>query len=200
MKTIPLYDNGISDRQAIEIADMLRDGQVMVWPTDTFYGIACDIFNPKSVERLCRIKGVSPDKNIFSLICADISQASEYTRIGNEAFRLIRTNTPGPFTFILRANSKLPRALKGRKNIGIRIPAFSDARKIAETLGNPILSTSVRMDNTDIIAPELIAEQYQNIADIFLIGPESGTLPSTVIDCTTPDFTVLREGAGEVMV
>lgn len=202
MKIIRLYDNIISDRQAYAIAEMLREGEVIVWPTDTLYGIACDALNQKAVDRVCRIKGINSAKNDLSVICANISQASEYTRIDNKAFRLIRNNTPGPFTFLLQASNKLPRALKGRKTIGIRIPDFSDNRKIAEFLGNPVLNTSVSIDDfecTEFISPEIIADRYENLIDVFLTGQASGTKPSTVIDCTNNTFVIIREGVGNII-
>ncbi|MEE1022175.1 MAG: L-threonylcarbamoyladenylate synthase [Muribaculaceae bacterium] len=198
MKTIRVWDNGLPRNVIDEIVRELRDGAIMVWPTDTLYGVACDALNPKAIDAVCRLKGLNPDKNTLSIVCSDISQASEYARIENEAFRLIKRLAPGPYTFILRAASRLPKAFKGRKTVGIRIPGYEPARAIAEALGNPLLNTSIDFADEDYaVSPGLIAEAYEGRADIMLEGPDGLTEPSTVIDCTTSDFTIVREGAGK---
>lgn len=198
MKTIRVWDNGLPRNVIDEIVRELRDGAIMVWPTDTLYGVACDALNPKAIDAVCRLKGLNPDKNTLSIVCSDISQASEYARIENEAFRLIKRLAPGPYTFILRAASRLPKAFKGRKTVGIRIPGYEPARAIAESLGNPLLNTSIDFADEDYaVSPGLIAEAYEGRADIMLEGPDGLTEPSTVIDCTTSDFTIVREGAGK---
>lgn len=198
MKTIRVWDNGLPRNVIDEIVRELRDGAIMVWPTDTLYGVACDALNPKAIDAVCRLKGLNPDKNTLSIVCSDISQASEYARIENEAFRLIKRLAPGPYTFILRAASRLPKAFKGRKTVGIRIPGYEPARAIADALGNPLLNTSIDFADEDYaVSPGLIAEAYEGRADIMLEGPDGLTEPSTVIDCTTSDFTIVREGAGK---
>ena len=198
MKTIRVWDNGLPRNVIDEIVRELRDGAIMVWPTDTLYGVACDALNPKAIDAVCRLKGLNPDKNTLSIVCSDISQASEYARIENEAFRRIKRLAPGPYTFILRAASRLPKAFKGRKTVGIRIPGYEPARAIAEALGNPLLNTSIDFADEDYaVSPGLIAEAYEGRADIMLEGPDGLTEPSTVIDCTTSDFTIVREGAGK---
>lgn len=198
MKTIRVWDNGVPRNVIDEIVRELRDGAIMVWPTDTLYGVACDALNPKAIDAVCRLKGLNPDKNTLSIVCSDISQASEYARIENEAFRLIKRLAPGPYTFILRAASRLPKAFKGRKTVGIRIPGYEPARAIADALGNPLLNTSIDFADEDYaVSPGLIAEAYEGRADIMLEGPDGLTEPSTVIDCTTSDFTIVREGAGK---
>ncbi len=195
MNTVKIWDNGISGRTLDEIVSAVRSGAVMVWPTDSLYGIACDALNPKAIERVCRLKGLNPDKNTLSVICSDISQASEYARIEDEAFRLMKERTPGPYTFILRAASGLPRAFKGRKTVGIRIPDREICREVAKVLGNPLLNTSIDYEDEDYaVSPGLVAEIYDGRADIFIDGGEGGTTPSTVIDCTSPDFPIVRVG------
>ncbi len=199
METIKLYSNGISETVARKVANLLKEGNVIIWPTDTLYGIACDALNPKAIERVCKIKRVNPEKNVLSIVCSDISQAAEYARIENDAFRLIKHNTPGPFTFILRSVSKLPKVFKGRKTVGIRIPDSESALAIAKALGNPILNASIDYsDEDEAREPELIADRYAGDIDYFLLGEEGKTQPSTIIDCTEGDLPILRQGLGQL--
>lgn len=193
MKRIKIWDNGISSKSVEEITDVLKSGGVIIWPTDTLYGIACDAMNTKAIERVCRMKGLNPDKNTLSLVCSGISQASEYARIENAAFSLMKEHTPGPVTFVLRAASKLPKAFKGRKTVGIRIPDREICRAVAESLGNPLLNTSVDFEDEDYaVSSGLIAEAYEGKADLFIDGGDGGIKPSTVIDCTSGGFEILR--------
>ena len=199
MKTIKIWDSGLSERQLSEICRDLEAGQVMVMPTDTVYAIVCDALNPKAIERVCRIKRINPDKTNLSIICSDISMASEYARIENYAFRLLRDNTPGPFTFLMRSASTLPKAFKGRKTVGIRIPDYAPAREIAERLGHPLLTTSIEFEDEDYARePSLIAETYDNQVDIMLEGPDGDTEFSTIVDCTGSAPEILREGKGDL--
>lgn len=199
MKTIKIWDSGLSERQLSEICRDLEAGQVMVMPTDTVYAIVCDALNPKAIERVCRIKRINPDKTNLSIICSDISMASEYARIENYAFRLLRDNTPGPFTFLMRSASTLPKAFKGRKTVGIRIPDYAPAREIAERLGHPLLTTSIEYEDEDYARePGLIAETYDSQADIMLEGPDGDTEFSTIVDCTGSAPEILREGKGDL--
>lgn len=186
-----------SDRQLDEITRDLRSGQIMIWPTDTIYGIACDALNPKAIERICRLKGLNPEKNNLSIVCADISQAAEYARFDNRVYQMLRSNTPGAFTFLCRSISTLPRAFRGRKTVGIRIPACNTCRAIARRLGNPILTTSIEFEDEDYaIQPSLIAEAYCDRVDMFLEGENGGTEPSTTIDCTGDELEIVRQGIG----
>ncbi len=186
-----------SDRQLDEITRDLRSGQIMIWPTDTIYGIACDALNPKAIERICRLKGLNPEKNNLSIVCADISQAAEYARFDNRVFQMLRNNTPGPFTFLCRSISTLPRAFRGRKTVGIRIPACNTCIAIARRLGNPVLTTSIEFEDEDYaIQPSLIAEAYYDRVDMFLEGENGGTEPSTTIDCTGDELEIVRQGIG----
>ncbi len=186
-----------SDRQLDEITRDLRSGQIMIWPTDTIYGIACDALNPKAIERICRLKGLNPEKNNLSIVCADISQAAEYARFDNRVYQMLRSNTPGPFTFLCRSISTLPRAFRGRKTVGIRIPACNTCIAIARRLGNPLLTTSIEFEDEDYaIQPSLIAEAYCDRVDMFLEGENGGTEPSTTIDCTGDELEIVRQGIG----
>ena len=194
-----IWNNTVSERQAREIAGRLEQGELMVYPTDTLYAMGCDALNVKAVERICRLQGIRPDKVSLSIICKDIAMAAEYARIENRGFRLLRDNTPGPFTFIFREVSKLPRACKGRKEVGVRIPDCGAPLKIAEALGHPILTTSIDAEDCDyMVNPDLIAESYAAKADFILKGDEGGTEPSTVVDCTGPEPEIVRQGKGEL--
>ena len=195
MNTVKIWDNGISGRTLDEIVRAVRSGAVMVWPTDSLYGMACDALNPKAIERVCRLKGLNPDKNTLSVICSDISQAAEYARIEDEAFRLMKERTPGPYTFILRAASGLPRAFKGAQDSWNTDSRQGDMQGSGRVLGNPLLNTSIDYEDEDYaVSPGLVAEIYDGRADIFIDGGEGGTTPSTVIDCTSPDFPIVRVG------
>lgn len=197
MKTMKIWGDEPSDRQLDEITRDLRSGQIMIWPTDTIYGIVCDALNPKAIERICRLKGLNPEKNNLSIVCADISQAAEYARFDNRVFQMLRNNTPGPFTFLCRSISTLPRAFRGRKTVGIRIPACNTCIAIARRLGNPVLTTSIEFDDEDYaIQPSLIAEAYYDRVDMFLEGENGGTEPSTTIDCTGDELEIVRQGIG----
>ncbi len=192
-----IWSDEPSDRQLDEITRDLRSGQIMIWPTDTIYGIACDALNPKAIERICRLKGLNPEKNNLSIVCADISQAAEYARFDNRVYQMLRSNTPGPFTFLCRSISTLPRAFRGRKTVGIRIPACNTCIAIARQLGNPILTTSIEFEDEDYaIQPSLIAEAYCDRVDMFLEGENGGTEPSTTIDCTGDELEIVRQGIG----
>lgn len=171
-----------------------------MYPTDTYYAIGCDALNNRAIERLCKVKGLNPDKQLLSIVCSDISQASEYARIDNKAFRLLRDNLPGAFTFILPAASTLPKVFKGRKTVGVRVPDNEISRAIAEALGHPVLTTSIPLEGIDedeIIEPMSIAMRLENVADIMVDGGMGDNRPSTVVDCldsSAPE--VIREGKG----
>ena len=200
MKTIKIWNDSPSDRQLDEICNFLREGEIMIMPTDTIYGIACDALNPKAIDRLCRLKGINPEKTNLAVICSDISMAAEYTRFDNASYRLLRDNTPGAFTFLFKAAPTLPKAFKGRKTVGVRIPDSNLCRLIAERLGHPLLTTSIEYDDDDYaINPGLIADAYTDKVDLFIEGEEGDTVPSTIIDCTGDSPEVIREGKGELV-
>lgn len=198
MKIIKIWNDNPSDRQIMEICRDLEAGATMIMPTDTLYGICCDALNVKAIERIARLKGINPDKTNLSVICSDISMAAEYARFDNYAFKLLNELTLGPYTFLFRAASSLPKAFKGRRIVGIRIPANDTCRRIAETLGHPLLTTSIEYADEDYaVNPELIAEAYHDKVDIFIEGADGSTVPSTIIDCTGSEPELVRLGAGE---
>lgn len=197
MKTIKIWNDTPSDRQLSEITRDLEMGHTMIFPTDTLYAIGCDALNTKAIEHICSLKGINPDKTNLSIICSDISMASEYCRIDNKSFSLLKENTPGPFTFLFRTSSSLPKAFKGRKIVGIRIPDSGTARQIAERLGHPILTTSIEYSDEDYARnPELISEAYHERVDMMIEGEEGSTEPSTIIDCTGAEPEIIRQGKG----
>lgn len=195
MEVLKIYNNNIADNQVEQVVEVLKDGGLIVTPTDTLYAVACDALNPKAIEKVCKLKGINPEKTNLSIICDDISMVSEYAKFDNYAFKLMKDNTPGPFTFLFRAASSLPRAFKGRKIVGIRIPNNEAVRKIVETLGNPLLSTSIVYKDEDYgINPDLIEEEYQDKVDLMIKGEEGGLIPSAIIDCCGSAPEIIREG------
>ncbi|MFA7489717.1 MAG: L-threonylcarbamoyladenylate synthase [Mariniphaga sp.] len=196
-----LYNENPNHRDILKVVDVLRDGGIIIYPTDTVYGLGCDITNVKAVEKVARFKGIIIEKSNFSFICSDLSHLSDYTKpIPNSVFKLIKKNLPGPFTFILEANNNVPRYFKGKKKtVGIRIPDNNIIREIIYELGNPILSTSIR-DDDEILEyttdPELIYEKYKDFADLVIDGGFGELIPSTVIDCTGDTIQIIREGKG----
>lgn len=200
MKTIKIWNNDASERQLDQICALIRDGEILIIPTDTLYGIVCDALNPKSIERICRLKGINPDKTNLSIICSDISMASEYSRFDNKSFQLLRDNTPGPFTFLFKTASSLPKAFKGRKTVGVRIPGNKFCLDLVGRLGHPLLTTSIEYDDEDYARnPELIAEAYEGKVDTVILGDDGDTTPSTIIDCTGPAPEIIRQGKGELL-
>lgn len=193
-----MYATSVNERYIDEIADALRRGQVIIYPTDTLYAIGCDALNNRAVERVCQIKGINPAKQRLSMVCADISQASEFARIDNESYRILRSNLPGPFTFILPASTRLSKAFKGRHEAGVRVPDNAIARAIAAALGNPVMSTSVgwnAADPEDLCQPESLGLHYEGSVDIMVDGGEGSAIPSAMINITDPTSPeLLREG------
>ncbi|MDE6489827.1 MAG: threonylcarbamoyl-AMP synthase, partial [Muribaculaceae bacterium] len=167
-----------------------------VYPTDTMYAIGCNALCNSAIERICRIKGLDPRRSELSVICSSLSQAAEYARIDNRAFRILKNHLPGPFTFILPASTSLPKVFKGRKAVGIRIPSNPIATEIAEQLGNPIMTTSIPYDDVDeAMNPESIAMNFEREAAVMIDGGDGTTDVSTIIDLTdSSDPTILRQG------
>lgn len=197
MYTIKVWSDSPSEKQLEEICDALKAGDIMLMPTDTVYGIVCDALNVKAVDRICRLKGIDPRKNHLSVICSGISMAAEYARIDDSAYRVIKANVPGAFTFLLPAGSSLPKAFKGRKTVGIRIPDSETARLVAAKLGNPILTTSVEFEDIDyVISPSLMSESYEGQIDLMVEGEDGGTEYSTIVDLTSRTPEIVREGKG----
>lgn len=198
---IKIHPQNPNERFIKQAVETLQKGGLIIYPTDTIYGLGCDITRPKAIEKICAIKRLKPEKACFSFICADLSHISEYTKpISNETFRLLKRTLPGPFTFILESSNKVPKLLSSKKKtVGIRIPDNNIAREIVNRLGNPIISTSIH-DEDDIIEyatdPELIHEKYRSLVDLVVDGGYGGNLPSTVVDCTSDPLTILRQGKG----
>ncbi len=198
---LQIHPENPGQRQITSVVKTLSRGGIVIYPTDTVYGMGCDIKHGKAIEKIARIKGVSPRNPSLSFIFSDISQISEYTRpIENPIFKLLKRNLPGPFTFILKANNLAPKLFKGqKKTIGIRIPDCTIIREIVRELGRPVLSTSIH-DEDEILEyttdPELIHEKYQKLADIVINGGFGKNEASTIVDCTGDELEILRQGLG----
>jgi tRNA threonylcarbamoyl adenosine modification protein (Sua5/YciO/YrdC/YwlC family) len=182
------------------IVECLLDGGIIIYPTDTIYGLGCDIFQKKGVERICRIKHIEPEKAQLSFVCHDLSDLSKYTKsISTPLYRTLKNFLPGPYTFILPANNEVPKILHNKKKtIGLRIPENVIAHTIIEQLGHPILSASLPGEMVEEYTdPELIFEKFEKLVDIVIDGGPGGMVPSTIIDCTTEPYQLIRQGLGE---
>ncbi|HET6993861.1 MAG TPA: L-threonylcarbamoyladenylate synthase [Chitinophagaceae bacterium] len=182
------------------VVDILQGGGVIIYPTDTIYGLGCDIFQQKAIERICRIKKVDPRKAQLSFICPDLSHLSDYAKqLSNSTYRLLKEHLPGPYTFILPASKMVPKILQSKKDtIGLRIPANKIANEIVMALNRPILSASLPGELVeDYTDPEVMYENFMNEVDLVIDGGIGGTIPSTVIDCTGDEYKLIRAGAGE---
>ena len=200
---VRLYNENPNPREIRKIVDVLRKGGLIIYPTDTVYGLGCDITNQKAVESIARWKGVKIEKSNFSFICSDFSHLSLYTKpINNNVFKIMRKNLPGPFTFILEANNNVPRYFNGKKKtVGIRIPDNNIIREIVAELGNPILSSSIHDEDEILdytVDPELIHEKFESIADLVIDGGYGEVTPSTIVDCSQGEPTIIREGKGKL--
>jgi tRNA threonylcarbamoyl adenosine modification protein (Sua5/YciO/YrdC/YwlC family) len=183
-----------------QVTDVLRKGGIIIYPTDTIYGLGCDIFQHKAIERICQIKGINPQKAQFSFVCQDLSHLSEYAKqLSTPVYRTLKQHLPGAYTFILGASKQVPKILKTKKDtIGIRVPDNKIARCIVQELGNPILSTSLPGEFVEEYTdPEIIQDRFGKLVDLVIDGGPGGMIPSTVIDFTSDEPTVIREGAGE---
>jgi len=200
---LKLYEKSPDQKVVQKVVDLLRMGGVIIYPTDTVYGIGCDITKARAVERVARIKGIKPEKARFSFICSDLSHLSDYARhVDNDTFKLMKASLPGPYTFILNASTQVPKSIKQkRKTVGIRIPDNNIILEIVRQLGHPILTTSLKEDDEILeypTDPELIYEEYRDLVDAVIDGGYGGIIPSTIIDCSGEEPLVLREGLGEV--
>ncbi len=198
MKLLSVFPENPNERFIDMAVDALANGKIIIYPTDTLYALGCDALNNNAVEEICKIKGIRSDKTNLSIICESISQVAEYAKVSNNIFSLMKENLPGPFTFILPALSKLPKAFKKRKTVGIRIPDNNVARCLVGKLGHPIMTTSIQFDDEDYgCEPELIAELYTPYPIDLLIDAGRGSVtPSTIIDCTGDTPEIVREGKG----
>ena len=198
---IKIYPENPNPKAIDKVISVLRDGGLVIYPTDTVYAIGCDALNVRAVEKICQIKGVNPQKSGLSIICYDLSNLSAYAKVSNSAFKLMKKNLPGPFTFILPTSSELPKIYKYRREVGIRVPDNNIIRQLVKELGNPILTMSIHDEDEYIeysTDPELIAEKYEDVVDVVIDGGMGGTEASTVIDCTSDEFVIVRQGKGEL--
>ena len=199
---IKLYNENPNEKEIAKIVDVLRNGGLIIYPTDTVYGLGCDITNTKALEKIARIKGVKLEKANFSFVCSDLKNLSDYVKqIDSSTFKLLKRALPGAYTFIMQGNNNLPKDFKKKKTVGIRVPDNLIARTIVERLGNPIVSTSI-YDEDDVIEyttdPELIFEKWQNLVDIVIDGGYGDNTASTVIDLSGDEPVVIREGKGDI--
>ncbi|MCM5663304.1 L-threonylcarbamoyladenylate synthase [Galbibacter mesophilus] len=199
---IRIYNENPNPKEIKRVVDVLRDGGLVIYPTDTVYGLGCDITNSKALEKIARIKEVKLDKANFSFICADLSNLSDYIRqIDTATFKILKRTLPGPYTYILPGNNSLPKDFKKKKTVGIRIPDNNIARTLVRELGNPIVSTSIR-DEDEVIEyttdPELILEKWDKLVDIVVDGGYGDNVASTVIDLSGSEPVIIREGKGDI--
>src|SRR5215204_633951 len=198
-----LHPENPQPRNIRTTVECIQNGGIIIYPTDTIYGLGCDIFQPKAVDRICRIKNIQPQKAQFSFICYDLSDLSKYAKaISTPVYRPLKAHLPGPYTFILPASREVPKILKNKKNtVGIRIPDNNIARTIVRDLGHPILSTTLPGEMVEEYTdPEIIHENFEAIVDIVINGGPGGIVPSTVIDCTKDEPVIVREGLGEWII
>lgn len=199
---LEIHPQNPEERKIKQVTKIIEEGGLVIYPTDTLYGLGCDITNSKAVERICRIKGIKPKKANFSFICSDLSNISFYTKpFGSSVYKAMRKNLPGPFTFILKASNQVPKMLKNnRKNVGIRVPNSPIVTQLVAGLDNPIMSTSITNIDDDITPyptdPYEIYETYKNLVDVVIDGGFGGNVPSTVVDCTEDFPEVIRTGLG----
>ena len=199
---LKIHPDNPAERQIKIVTECLHDGGIIIYPTDTVYGMGCDITKTRAVERIAQIKGIKKEKANFSFICHSLSQLSDYSKpIPTHTYKLMRRALPGPYTFILNANNKVPAIFESRKKtVGIRIPNHQVPLMIVDKLGNPIMTTSIH-DEDEIIEystdPELIYEKFKKLVDIVIDSGHGGNVPSTILDCTGDEVIIVREGKGD---
>jgi tRNA threonylcarbamoyl adenosine modification protein (Sua5/YciO/YrdC/YwlC family) len=201
-KILKIYSDNPQENLIAEVVKSLNNGGIIIYPSDTVYALGCNIFDIRAMEKLAQIKKIKLEKAHFSIICNDLSHLSQFTKaIDTSTFRLLKNNVPGPFTFILEANKNLPLAYKGKKTVGIRVPDHLIPQMIVEKLGHPIASTSIK-DDDEVIEystdPELIAEKYENLVDIVIDSGFGENIASTIVDLTSGEPEILRQGKGEL--
>ena len=201
---IKIYPKNPNPKEITRVVQLLRKGGLVIYPTDTVYGLGCDITNTKALEKIARIKGVKLAKANWSFICADLSNLSDYVRqIDTATFKILKRALPGPYTFILPGNNNLPKDFKKKKTVGIRVPDNSIIKALVEELGNPIVSTSIR-DEDELLEyttdPELIFEKWENLVDIVIDGGYGDNIASTIIDLSQGEPQVIREGKGGLSI
>lgn len=199
---LSIHPDNPQPRLLQSVVNTLKEGGVIIYPTDTIYGLGCDIYNTAAIERICRIKGILPKAAQFSFICSDLSHLSDYARsVDTPLFRLLKAALPGPYTFILQASKEVPKALKTKKDtVGIRVPQHKIANELVKMLGHPVMSVSLPMEDEEVehyTDPEIIQERFGHLVDMVIDGGPGGMVPSTVIDCTSSTPSLIREGAGD---
>jgi tRNA threonylcarbamoyl adenosine modification protein (Sua5/YciO/YrdC/YwlC family) len=201
---IKIYENNPNEAAIKKVVDVLKNGGLVIYPTDTVYGLGCDITNTKALERIAKIKGVKLEKANFSFVCADLSHISDYVKqIDTATFKILKRALPGPYTFVLPGNNNLPKEFKKKTTVGIRVPDNAIALEIVRQLGNPIVSTSIHDEDTVLeysTDPELIFEKWQNLVDMVIDGGYGDNIGSTIIDLSGFEPVVIREGKGSLDV
>jgi tRNA threonylcarbamoyl adenosine modification protein (Sua5/YciO/YrdC/YwlC family) len=201
---ISIHPENPEQRKIQQVANILEEGGVIIYPTDTVYGLGCDIANKQAVEKICRIRQLDPAKAMLTFICKDISQIAEYAwQMDDPIFKLLKKNLPGPFTFILKSSNAVPKLLKNKKRtIGVRIPKNNIVSDLIAALNRPLLSISLKNNNEDeyLTDPQLIYDRFGKLVDAVVDGGEGGLTPSALIDCTVNPYEIIREGEGEIIL
>jgi tRNA threonylcarbamoyl adenosine modification protein (Sua5/YciO/YrdC/YwlC family) len=194
---VKVYENNPGSTVIRKIVEVIRNRGIVILPTDTVYAFGCDIFNSQGIEFISKLKNKNLKKSNLSFICENLSQVSEYAKIDDSVFKLLKNNLPGPFTFILNGNSNLPKMFKNKKTVGVRIPQNNISLEIVRELGNPLMTSSIFIDDEDTATnPELINEKYGQTVDLVIDGGMGGVIPSTIVNCTGDEIEIVREGAG----
>lgn len=199
---LKIYEKNTNPAHIRKVVDTLRSGGVIIFPTDTVYAFGCDLFNKNGIEQIAKIKNKDLAKANLSFVCSQISQISEYAKMSDAAFKLIKRNLPGAFTFILNGNGNLPKLFKNKKTVGVRMPDNPVALAIINELGNPLMTSSIfyNDETTEYITdPELIDEKYGMLVDLIVDGGEGGLIPSTIVDCTADEPVIVRAGSGKLI-
>ena len=197
---LKLYPKNNNPADLQRVVDLLRDGGLLIYPTDTMYAIGCHGLKERAIERICRLKGIDPRRNNLSIICYDLAAISEYAKMDNAAFKLMKRNLPGPFTFILNGTTRLPKIFRNRREVGIRMPNCPIIQEIARLLDAPIMTTTLPHDEDIgyLTDPELIDEKFGHLVDLVIDGGIGGLEGSTVVDCTGDEPVIIRQGLGEL--
>ena len=199
---LKLYEKGNNPRDLKRVVDVLNDGGVIVYPTDSRYALACHGLKERAIERICRLKHIDPAKSRLAIVCYDLSSISEYAKVDNSTFKLMKRNLPGPFTFILNGTTRLPKIFRNRRQVGIRMPDNAIVREVARLLNAPIMTSTLPLDEGEdeeyITVPELIEEKFGDQVDIVIDGGVGGTIGTTIVDCTGEEPEIVRQGIGEL--